>query len=312
MTKVSASNMAKPCVWLIAGPTASGKSRLALALAERENADIVNADALQVYSDLSILTARPTESDLRRTPHHLYGVVDGTQAWSVGRWLGAAASRLAHIGALGRTAIVVGGTGLYLRALTEGLSEIPPVEPALRDEIELSLGRDGETEFRERLRRLDPAAEARIAAGDRQRLVRALSVVLATGRALSAWQADRGQPVLRTWRGLVLDPPREALYARGEARLQTMLEQGALEEVAELMAKGLRPSAPIMKALGVPEFAAHLRGETSLEEALALARQATRRYAKRQTTWFRNQTPDWPRLAAADPQAALECLMIRP
>lgn len=297
-------------VWLIAGPTASGKSGLALALAERTGAEIVNADSMQVYGDLSILTARPGPADLARVPHHLYGVADGGEAWSVGRWLRAAEAALAAIAGRGRPAIVVGGTGLYFRALTEGLSEIPPVPAEVRDAAEAAYATDGEAAFRERLQGLDPEAAARIAPGDRQRLVRAMSVPMATGRALSVWQAGEAEPVLSAWRGLVLDPPRAALYARCDARLSAMVEAGALGEVKTLLDRRLDPGLPVMKALGVAEFAAHLHGELSLDEALAQARQATRRYAKRQTTWFRNQTAAWPRQASADPDAASRLLGI--
>jgi tRNA dimethylallyltransferase len=300
--------MAKPSVWLIAGPTASGKSGLALALAECAGAEVVNADALQVYRDLAVLTARPTVADLARAPHQLYGVADAAEAWSAGRWLRAAETALAQIAARGRPAIVVGGTGLYLRALTEGLSEVPPVPPAIRGEADATFAREGEAAFRARLAGVDPEAESRIAPGDRQRLVRAMSVALATGRPLTRWQAKPGEPPLAGWRAVVLEPPRETLYARCDARLGSMLEHGALSEVAALMARGLDPGLPAMKALGAPEFAAHLRGESTLDQALAAARQSTRRYAKRQTTWFRNQTPDWPRLASADPDAALKVL----
>ena len=304
--------MAKPSVWLIAGPTASGKSGLALELAARVGAEIVNADSMQVYRDLDVLTARPAAADLARAPHHLYGVADGAEAWSVGRWLRAAEAALAQIAARGRPTIVVGGTGLYFRALTEGLSEIPPVPEAVRDEADLAFAADGEAAFRARLGALDPAAEARIAAGDRQRLVRAMSVALATGRSLSDWQAEAVDLPLAAWLGLVLDPLREALYAQCDARLGVMAANGALEEVRVLLARGLDPGLPVMKALGAPEFAAHLRGEMTLDQALAAARQSTRRYAKRQTTWFRNQTPDWPRLPAANPEAALEALAVSP
>lgn len=301
-----------PSVWLIAGPTASGKSGLALALAERCDAEIVNADSMQVYRDLAVLTARPTADDLTRAPHHLYGVADGGAAWSVGRWLRAAEAVLAEIAARGRPAIVVGGTGLYLRALTEGLPHIPPVPESVRAAAEAAFAAEGEAAIRARLARLDPQAEARIAAGDRQRLVRALSVADSTGRALSDWQADAVAAPITAWRGLVIEPPREALYAACDGRLARMLDQGALAEVRGLLDLALDPGAPVMKALGVPEFADHLRGRRPLDAALTAARQSTRRYAKRQTTWFRNQTADWPRLAAPDPAAALAALAINP
>lgn len=295
-------------VWLIAGPTASGKSALALALAERTGAEIVNADSMQLYRDLAVLTARPGPGDLARAPHHLFGGADGAEAWSVGRWLRAAEPVLADIAARGRPALVVGGTGLYFRALTQGLSPIPAVPEAARAAVEADYAVVGEPAFRARLTELDPAAAARIAPGDRQRLVRAASVALATGRALTDWQTEAGEAPLSDWRGLVLDPAREVLYARCDARLAAMLDAGALEEVRGLLARGLDPALPVMKALGVPEFAEAVRGEAGLEEALAAARQSTRRYAKRQATWFRNQTPDWPRLSEPDGEAALRLL----
>ncbi len=285
---------------LIAGPTASGKSGLALRLAERIGGEIVNADALQLYRDLAILSARPTPEEARRAPHHLFGVADAADGWSVGRWARAAAAVLEDIAARGRAAIVVGGTGLYFRALTRGLADIPDVPRA----ASLALANLGEAGLRERLAGLDPEAAARIAPGDIQRLVRALAVADATGRPLSAWQADT-RPLLPAgaWRGVVLAPPRAALYARCDARLEGMVAAGALEEVRALVARELSVSLPAMKAVGLRELAAHLAGETALPEAIGLAQRATRNYAKRQLTWFRNQTPDWPRLDATEPNA---------
>ena len=294
--------MATPGVWLIGGPTASGKSDAALALAEATGAEIVNADALQVYADLRILSARPTAGDEARAPHHLYGAADAGHAWSAGRWLRAALPVLEGIAARGRPAIVVGGTGLYLRALTHGLAATPTVPDAVRADIEARWEADGEPTFRARLAHLDPEAEARIASGDRQRLVRAAAVVEASGRPLSAW-ARETQPALApgSWRGVVVSPPRADLYGACDARLPAMLAAGALDEVARLLARGLAPTLPAMKAVGVREFAAHLRGETTVEEALDLARRETRRLAKRQLTWFRNQTADWVVADEPDP-----------
>jgi tRNA dimethylallyltransferase len=285
-----------PPPWLIAGPTASGKSALALRLARAVGGEIVNADSMQLYRDLRILTARPGRADEAVAPHHLFGVADGAEPWSVGRWLRATRDILGGIAARGRVAIVVGGTGLYFRALTEGLAEIPPVPAEVRAETQAQFDQLGETAFRTRLAGVDPAAVARVAAGDRQRLTRAQEVFAATGRPLSAWLAVT-KPDLApgAWRGLVLEPPRQTLYARCDQRLLAMVENGALEEVATLAARRLDPGSPVMKALGVAPFAAHLRGELSLEAALDLARGDTRRYAKRQLTWFRRQTPDWPR-----------------
>ena len=298
-----------PRIWLIAGPTASGKSALALRLAESTGAEIVNADALQLYRDLRILSARPSPEDETRAPHHLFGVADAADGWTVGRWLKAALGVLGEIEALGRPAIVVGGTGLYFRALTQGLADIPAVPAAVQHDVEDRYDASGETAFRDRLRGLDPLAEARIAANDRQRLTRALAVAEATGRPLSAWQAET-RPALPTgaWRAVVLEPPREVLHARCDARLELMMDQGAVQEAAALTARGLEDRLPAMKAVGLRELAAYARGETSRAEALAAAQAATRQYAKRQTTWFRNQTPDWPRLVAADADAQWRAL----
>jgi tRNA dimethylallyltransferase len=286
---------------LIAGPTASGKSALALKLARETGGELVNADSMQLYAGLRVLTAGPSPEDLAQAPHHLFGAVDAADGWSVGRWRDAAAAALADIAARGRPAIVVGGTGLYFRALTHGLADIPPVPETQREISSLLYAAQGEPEFRDALAELDPAAAARIEIGDRQRLIRAHAVAVATGRALTAWQTDT-RPTLApgSWRGVVLDPPRAELYARCDARLSVMVEHGALDEVAAMETRGLAPSLPALKALGYRELAAHLRGETSLDEALDAARQETRRYAKRQMTWFRNQTPDWERVVALE------------
>jgi tRNA dimethylallyltransferase len=284
-------------VVLIAGPTAGGKSALALRLAEELGGEVVNADALQVYRDLRILSARPTAADEARVPHHLYGFVDAAETWSVGKWLRHAQEALARIAARGRPAVVVGGTGLYFRALTQGLADIPAVPEAVRRLARERFDRLGEAAVRQALAKADPAAAARIAPGDRQRLVRALEVLEATGRPLSAWQAATS-PALQpgAWRAMVVEPPRAELYARCDARFEAMVEAGALEETRALLKRGLDPALPAMKAVGVRELGRHLSGELSLPDAVALARQETRRYAKRQLTWFRNQTPDWPRL----------------
>ena len=284
-------------VTLIAGPTASGKSALALRLARAWEAEIVNADAIQVYRDLRILSARPSPAEESTAPHHLFGVVDAAEAWSVGRWLTEALAALDDIAARGRPAVVVGGTGLYLRALTRGLADVPPISAAHRDAAAQAWDAKGEAGVREILRSRDPQAEARISQGDRQRLLRALEVVEATGKPLSDWQAQTAAPIpADRWRAFVLEPPRDTLYAHCDGRLQTMLADGALDEVAALTARGLDPMLPAMKAVGLRELAAHLSGALSLETALRLAQQETRRFAKRQLTWFRNQTPEWPRV----------------
>lgn len=285
-------------VWLIAGPTASGKSALALRLAETIGAAVINADSMQVYRDLRVLSARPSPEEERRALHALYGHVDGADLYSVGRWAADAAAALAEAG----PKVVVGGTGLYFRALTVGLADMPAVTEAERTAAGARFDEEGELTFRDSLRGVDPAAEARIAPGDRQRLARAAAVHAATGRPLSDWQADT-RPALTRYRAVVLEPDRAALYARCDARLAAMLEQGALAEVEALLARRLSPDRPVLKAVGVRELAAHLDGRINLAEATETAARETRRYAKRQLTWFRNQTPDWPRIGATDPAA---------
>jgi tRNA dimethylallyltransferase len=287
----------EPRIWLIAGPTASGKSALALRLAQRVGADIVNADSMQLYADLCVLTARPPREETVLAPHHLFGVADAADGWSVGRWLDAARAVLEDTLRWRRHAVVVGGTGLYFRALTQGLAEIPRVPR----EVSNRLAALGELTLRDRLRAADPMAEARIARGDLQRLTRAVSVFEHTGRPLSAWREDTAPSLAPgAWSAVVLAPPREALYARCDARLAGMMEHGALEEVRQLMGRGLDPALPAMKAVGVRELAEHLAGRATRAEALGRAQQETRRYAKRQMTWFRNQTPDWPCVDAPD------------
>lgn len=287
-------------VTLLGGPTASGKSRRALETAERTGAVIINADSQQLYADLRVLSARPTAAEEARAEHRLYGVADAADAWSVGRWSRAVAPLLAELAAEGRPALLVGGTGLYFTALTKGLADIPDVPVAAREAAGQAFDADGEAAFRARLAAIDPRAATVIEAGDRQRLVRAAAVAAHTGRVLSDWQADT-RPLLApgSWTGMVIEPEREALYAACDARVAFMVEAGALEEVRALTARGLDPALPAMKAVGVREFAAHLAGETTLEAAVEATRQATRNYAKRQLTWFRNQTPDWPRGQAA-------------
>ncbi|CAN7227383.1 tRNA (adenosine(37)-N6)-dimethylallyltransferase MiaA [Phenylobacterium sp. LjRoot219] len=288
-------------IWLIAGPTASGKSALALRLAAATGAEIVNADSMQLYRGLRVLTAAPNADEEARAPHHLFGTVDAADGWSVGRWLRAATEVLAEIESRGRPAIVVGGTGLYFAALTKGLAEVPPVPAEARRAAEAEFKQMGEEAFRARLAAVDPAAAARIAANDRQRLVRAWEVYAASGTSLTDWRRT-GEPALpaEAWRGVALEPPREVLYARCDARLETMVREGALEEVAGLALRALDPALPAMKAVGVRELAAHLRGDASLAEALEAAQRETRRYAKRQLTWMRGQMADWPRITAPD------------
>lgn len=292
----------EPRIWLIAGPTASGKSALALRLAQKIGAEIVGADALQIYRDLRVVTARPSHQDEAWIPHHLVGTVDGADGWSVGTWSRAAGQEINEILGRGQSVVVVGGTGLYFRALTHGLAEIAPTPPQVRDQAAADYDAMGELIFRRRLENADPAAAARISRGDKQRLVRAWEVFAASGVSLTDWQG-RTDPTLAagSYSAVALQPDRKQLYDRCDARFETMLAAGALEEVAELMARNLDPALPIMKAVGVRELAAQLRGELTPPQALTAAQQETRRYAKRQSTWQRGQMGDWPRVTALDP-----------
>ena len=280
-------------VVLIAGPTASGKSGLAVELAAALRGTIINADSLQAYRDLRILSARPDDAALVRVPHRLYGYLDAAERGSVGRWRALALAEIAAAHTAGRLPIVVGGTGLYIRALQHGLAVIPPIPAAIRAEAVALYKALGGERFRERLVALDPVSAARLPPGDRQRLMRAWEVVQATGTPLGEWQARPAAASPYSFAALLLAPRRDALYAACDARLQAMIAEGALEEAAALGARGLDPELPAMKAVGVPELLRHLRGELSFDEAVAAAQRATRRYAKRQMTWFRHQmVPD--------------------
>ena len=288
--------MSRPSITLLAGPTASGKSRLALDRAQATGAEIVNADSQQLYADLRVLTARPSREEERAAAHHLYGTVDAAEAWSVGRWTRAVMPLIDELASRGRPILIVGGTGLYFTALTKGLADIPDVPLAAREEAMALYDTEGEAAFRLRLTTFDPPAASTIETGDRQRLTRAYAVARATGRSLSDWQAST-RPLLApgTYDRLVIEPDREALYAACDARVGQMLDDGALDEVRTLAERGLDPALPAMKAVGMRELAAHLAGETTLAQAADATRQATRNYAKRQLTWFRNQCADWPR-----------------
>ncbi len=279
-----------PPLVIVAGATASGKSGLALALAEAFGGVVVNADSMQVYRELSVLTARPGPAETERVPHRLYGVLPGAEACSAGRWRGLALAEIEDALDAGRLPILAGGTGLYLRALEQGLSAIPPVPQAVRAAARARHGALGGTAFHAALAERDPETAARLHPSDSQRLIRAWEVLEASGRPLSAWQREPAGPGLPHRRlRLVLAPPRAALYAACDRRFMQMMEDGALDEVDRLLALGLDPSLPVMRALGVPQLARHLGGEITLEEAVAAGRQATRRYAKRQLTWLRTQ-----------------------
>ncbi len=300
-------------VVLIAGPTASGKSVLALALAEKFGAVIVNADSMQVYRDLRIITARPTPAEEARVPHRLYGYIDAAENFSVGHWCVDAAAALAAARHQSRVAIVVGGTGLYFSALTRGLAAVPPIPPNVRTHVRSRLASEGVAALRAELDRLDPAAAARLKPADRARITRALEVVMATGRSILAWH-DEGMPAAvdaAAAAKVFLAPERDALLRRIDARFDAMIAAGALDEVRALAARQLDPSLPAMKAHGVPWLIRHLKGQISLAEAVAGGKRDTRRYTKRQGTWFRNQLPAFARVEPERAFAAVEAQMHR-
>jgi tRNA dimethylallyltransferase len=289
---------------LIAGPTASGKSALALSLAERTGGIVINADSMQVYRDLRIITARPTPEEEARVPHRLYGHVDASVNCSAGMWVADAAKALEGARTQNRLPIFAGGSGLYFKALTRGLSAVPPIPTEIREDVRARLERDGAEALHAVLARRDPAAAQRLNPRDRTRIARALEVVEATGRSLTDWHRDGLPPLLPPdrVRAIFLAPDREALYARIDARFGAMLAAGALEEVRALAERHLDPLLPAMKAHGVPALMGHLRGEISLEEVAEIGRADTRHYAKRQFTWFRHQLPEfqWTRREEAE------------
>ena len=278
---------------VIGGPTASGKSALAMYLAARTGGIIINADSMQLYRELRILTARPSPAEEARAPHRLYGVLAADQPGSAGHWLALAQAALAEAAGQGRPAIVVGGTGLYLSALLNGLAAVPPVPPALRAEACRLYQEQGGPGLHAALRARDPVMAARLQPQDRQRLIRAYEVVAATGRSLAAWQeeppvrVDLPKPVV----GLALIPPRTEIYARIGRRLDAMIAAGALDELRALRSLGLSPDLPLLKAVAVHELLAYLDGKQELQDAQARATVQTRRYAKRQLTWLRHQLP---------------------
>jgi tRNA dimethylallyltransferase len=297
-------------VLIVTGPTAGGKSGLALALAERLGGTIINADSMQVYRDLRVLSARPDAEEETRVPHRLFGVLGAEERCSVGRWLDMAVDEIKSVRAAGRLPILVGGTGMYLRALTQGLAHVPDVPEAVTAEATALYDRLGGEAFRAELSPLDPGAAESLPAGDRQRLIRAYAVAAATGRPLAVWQAETppGPPVAGRFVTLLVLPSRPDLYAACDARFSEMMAQGAMDEVRDLLQRGLDPSLPAMRAVGVPELGAVIRGEMELDRAVDKARQATRNYAKRQLTWFRHQlTPDLT-LETGGPGAAPEAL----
>ena len=301
------SNLSGNPLVLIAGPTASGKSAVSLWLAENAPGTVINGDALQLYRDLSVLTARPSPEDEARAPHRLYGVLDGGEVSSAAWWAEAATQEIEAAWAQQRLPIVTGGTGLYLRTLLHGIVPVPDIDESVRADVRSRMETEGPEALHAELSRLDPVTAARLGPRDRQRIARALEVVLATGTPLSQFQQERTGgladrqgvgPIIRC----VILPDREILYQRCDLRLEAMIAAGALDEVKNLLARGLPPEVPVMKAVGVPELAAYIDNSLDLQEAIAQAQQATRNYAKRQYTWFRNQCRDWNFITTHDPE----------
>ncbi|WP_420141276.1 tRNA (adenosine(37)-N6)-dimethylallyltransferase MiaA [Sphingomonas sp.] len=277
----------RPRLALIAGPTASGKSARAIELAERENGTIINADASQVYRDLRILTARPSVQDEARVPHRLYGYRDGAGACSAADWAADARAAIDAVVAEGRLPILVGGTGLYIRTLLDGIAPVPMVDPAVRDAVRaLPAGAAHDALVRE-----DPASAAALHPNDAARAQRALEVVRSTGRSIRSWRADRSGGIRNIFsiECIVVDPPRRLLYERCDARVAQMIDDGAVEEVEVLRMRGLSEDLPVMKAIGVLPIIDYISGARELDSTISIIRQATRNYAKRQTTWFRHQ-----------------------
>lgn len=293
--------MSQPKIILVAGPTASGKSAFALDLARQKNGVIINADALQIYAGFPLLSAQPSKADLPAAPHKLYGVIDAAEKSSAGIWRGLAIQAINDVVHKGQTPILVGGTGLYFRALLGGLADIPPIPDDVRKKVIDLYDQWGEEKFRAELLKLDPETSARLAPNDRQRSIRAYEVVLHTGKPLGFWhkKQDSGFRIQDSKNSLesriqnseshLLLPPRDTLYAACDKRFLQMINQGAVEEVKNMLARKLDPSLPAMKTLGVREITDYLHGIITLDEAIAKAQQATRNYAKRQLTWFRNQ-----------------------
>lgn len=294
---------------LIAGPTASGKSALALRLAEITGGIIINADASQVYKDLQVVSARPSPEEELRAPHRLFGHLDGATACSAAQWAAEAKAEIAAAHTQARLPILVGGTGLYLRTLLDGIAPVPEIDPAIRAEVRAL----PVAEARQCLLAEDPEAAARLDAKDSTRIARALEVVRSTGRPIRDWQADLVGGIGQQTRLVpaVLLPPRAWLYDRCDRRFEAMLDQGG-PEVAALMSRNLDPDLPVMRAIGVPDIAAFLSGALSRDAAIARGQIATRQYAKRQYTWFRNQPPpDWARVESELDNVKIDELAIK-
>jgi len=279
---------------IVTGPTASGKSGFALSLAEKTGGVIINADSQQVYRDLRILTARPSPEEEARVPHRLYGLLPASENCSAGKWLNLVRMEIDWARSQGKTPIITGGTGLYLKALLEGIAEIPDIDPAVRTQADNDYDVMGKEAFAERLKAVDPEFFTRLSVFDRQRLIRAYAVWLGTGKSLSFWQKQGSTPPYPrdSFDMYKIDIPRELLYGRCNARFDAMVEMGALEEVRNLLSMTISDDMPIMKSVGVKELGAYIAGTLTLEQAIDKAKQATRNYAKRQLTWLRNQMAD--------------------
>ncbi|MEC3910906.1 tRNA (adenosine(37)-N6)-dimethylallyltransferase MiaA [Sphingobium sp. CR2-8] len=293
-TPEPSSGESRPRVALIAGPTASGKSALAIALAKATGGVVINADASQVYADLAILSARPSAQEMGDVPHRLFGHIDGAEACTAPRWAAEAKAQIAAAHDAGRLPVLVGGTGLYIRTLLDGIAPVPEIDPDIRATVRALPVADAHAA----LTREDPEAAARLAPADTTRVARALEVVRSTGRPLKQWQQHKAGGIADriALAPLILRPPRDWLIERCDRRFAQMMASGAIEEVAQLLTRKLHPDLPVMRAIGVPDIAAFIKGDSELDSCIASGSLATRQYAKRQYTWFTNQPPpSWPR-----------------